>query len=156
MIPSKAFLDTVYYNLYLQRRPVSPPLPCCIGSMTNVCVNCGAIKWKGEAPGTCCPPGEAGHCNLYINAQLHGHIKKSSKVRQCTCSSTAGSSDCMKTVFRPASCCTPNNFCKIARTCLDEVPYTCIFYRALYHILLCFLLVPHWISLRVIKWLKIE
>ncbi|XP_062518309.1 uncharacterized protein LOC134193499 [Corticium candelabrum] len=35
-----------------------PPLPCCIGSMTNVCVNCGAMKWKGEAPGMCCSSGK--------------------------------------------------------------------------------------------------
>ena len=34
--------------------------------MTNVCVNCGAIKWKGESPWMCCPPGEAGHWTLSI------------------------------------------------------------------------------------------
>ena len=34
--------------------------------MTNVCVNCGTMKWKGEAPGMCCPPGEAGRWSLYI------------------------------------------------------------------------------------------
>jgi hypothetical protein len=35
-----------------------PPLPSCIGSMTNTCVDCGALKWKGEAPGVCCSNGE--------------------------------------------------------------------------------------------------
>jgi hypothetical protein len=26
--------------------------------MTNTCVDCGALKWKGEAPGVCCSNGE--------------------------------------------------------------------------------------------------
>ena len=47
------------------RSNLCSPLPCCIGFMTNVCVNCGTMKWKGEAPGMCCPPGEAGRWSLY-------------------------------------------------------------------------------------------
>ena len=65
-----AIISTYKDDLSVCRRPVSPPLPCCIGSMTNVCVNCGAMKWKGEAPGMCCRPGEAGHWSLCLNVHI--------------------------------------------------------------------------------------
>ena len=42
--------------------------------MANVCVNCGAMKWKTEAPGMCCPPGpsQAFELVLYIIRERSG------------------------------------------------------------------------------------
>ena len=60
-----------------------------------MCVNFGAMKWKGEAPGMCCPPGEAGHWSLYTIYSFGPHTYLQTRILMTTPTNDGGLEPCL-------------------------------------------------------------